>query len=174
MIKNLRKLFITKENRTRSGFTLIELSIYMGITMVIILILAELLSAIFSTQLTSQATSYTVQDGRYVYTRLIYDINRAQSVSVPANLGDSTNSLTLNIGGSEYSYSLSGGNLVITDTQGVHLLNSTDTTISNLTFMRIGNTDGKHTFKINYTVTSKIVDKGPAETKVFQTTAGLR
>lgn len=159
---------------SKRGFTLVELAIYFGITMTILLVLTELLSAIFNTQLSTKATTSVAQDGRYIYTRLTYDINRAQTVSTPLNLGDSSQTLQVTINGIGYTYSLSNGDLIITDQQGTYVLNSADTTISNLSFKRIGNVNGKHTFRMNYTVTSKIIDEATPETKVFQTTAGLR
>lgn len=158
----------------KKGFTLIELSIYMGITLVIILVLTELLAAIFSTQLTTQSTAGVSQDGRHIYTRLTYDINRAENVVVPAALGEQSSSLTLTADGITYTYALSGGNLNITDPSGTNILNGPDTSISNLTFKRIGNPSGKHTFQIKYVITSRVVDKGEAESKSFQTTAGMR
>lgn len=160
--------------KSKKGFTLVELAIYMGISMVILLTLTELLVAILNTKLTTQSTTGIAQDGRYIYTRFIYDINRADSVSTPANLGDTSSSLVLTIGGITYTYSIQNGNLVFTDPQGINALNGNDTQISDVTFQRIGNGNGKDTFKINYVITSKVVNKGAADTQSFQTTAGLR
>lgn len=165
---------IKKIYNSKSGFTLVELAIYMGISMVILLTLTELLVAIVNTKLTTQATTGIGQDGRYIYTRFIYDVNRADSVSTPASLGDTSNSLVLTINGTQYSYGILNGNLILTDPQGSDRLNGIDTQISNLTFKRIGNINGKHTFRISYVITSRVVDKGAANTESFQTTAGLR
>lgn len=160
--------------KNKLGFTLVELSIYMGISMIILLILIELLAAIFNTKLTSQSTSSVSQDGRYIYTRLIYDVNRAQNVSIPANLGDTDNKLSLIINNQPLTYMLQEGNIVIEDAGNTYVLNGVNTTVSDLLFTRIGNPNGKHTFKITYKITSRIVERGAPESKVFQTTAGLR
>lgn len=159
---------------SKKGFTLVELAIYMGISMVILLILTELLTAIFNTKLLTKSTTGVARDGRYIYTRLTYDVNRAQSVTLPANLGEISTSLVLSIDGAQYIYSVQNGNLVLTAPQGSDSLNGYDTTVSNLTFQRIGNPNGKHTFRINYVITSKVTTNGPPETQSFQTTAGLR
>lgn len=161
-------------SNSKKGFTLVELAIYMGISMVILLTLTELLAAIINTKLTTQATTGIGQDGRYIYTRFIYDINRADSVSVPAILGDTSSSLVFIVNGTEYSYGIQNGNLVLSDPQDPERLNGVDTQISNLAFKRIGNINGKHTFRISYVITSKVVDKGAAKAESFQTTAGLR
>lgn len=162
------------KKNNRLGFTLIELVIYLGITMTLLLLLMELLAAIFSAQLTSNATSAVASDGRYIYTRLIYDINRAESVSIPANLGDTSQTLEATVNGNQIVYSIINGNLTITDQQDTNTLNSIDTNISNVSFKRVGNANGKHTFQIKYTISSNIQDNGTQEVKSFQTTAGLR
>lgn len=158
----------------RNGFSLIELIIYMGILLVMIYVLTDILYSTLNSQLETQSSSGIAQDGRYLYSRLTYDINRAQAVSAPQNLGDTSNTLQVTIGGLTYTYALVGGNLTITDNTGTYVLNGPDTSISGLTFKRIGNTGGKDTFQINYSVTSNIIVNGKNETEAFQTTAGLR
>ena len=170
----IRKLFIKNKAFKRKGFTLIELVVYMGIVGIFMLVLTDILVAILNTRLSSQSTSQVAQDGRYVYTRLIYDINRASGVLLPLNLGDINSSLQATISGKLYTYSLSNGNLMINDSSTSAQLNSVDTSISGLTFKRIGNVGGKSTIQINFTVSSRIVTNGTPDTEVFQTTAGLR
>lgn len=166
-MKNIKKL--------KKGFTLVELIIYSSILSVFILILTDILVSVVGTQLSTQSTSSVAQDGRYIYTRLTYDINRAQSVSVPLNLGNTSNSFVLNISGTTYTYALNGGNLQITDPTGTYSLNSSDTKLSNLQFKRIGNVNGKHTFQFTFTVAGRILlPGGRIDSEAFQTTAGLR
>src|SRR5207253_6251537 len=98
---------------SKRGFTLVELLIYMGILAILIYVLTDILYSFVSTQASSESNAAVTQDGRYIYSRLIYDINRAQSVSGPANLGDSSNNISLVINGTNYSYSVAtpSGNL---------------------------------------------------------------
>ena len=159
---------------TNKGFTLIELIIYMALTSILIVIFMDILSISFNTQLSSQSTSQVVQDGRYIYTRLIYDVNRADSVSVPANLGDSSPILTLTINGNNFTYGINNGNLVLTTDAASYTLNSFGTSVSNLSFQRIGNVGGKHTIRIMYTISGRTNISGRYDTKSFQTAAGLR
>ena len=166
-MKNIKKL--------KKGFTLVELIIYFSILSVFILILTDILVSVIDAQLSTQSTSAVAQDGRYIYARITYDINRAQSVSVPANLGDTSNSLVLNISGTTYTYTLNGESLQITDPTGTYSLTGSDTKLSNLQFKRIGNVNGKHTFQFTFTVTGTIpLPGGRIDSEAFQTTAGLR
>lgn len=166
--------FRIQNSKKRGGFTLVELLIYMGILSILMYVLSDILFSIINVQLSTQSNSLVTQDGRYIYTRLTYDINRAQSVSQPANLGDSATSIQLVVNATNYSYSLNSGALQISDGSGTYVLNSPDTTISNLRFDRIGNVNGKHTFQINFTITSKAQVNSRYDSQVFQTTAGLR
>lgn len=170
----LKNIFSVRKKTKQHGFTLIELVVYMGIIMIFMLVLTDILTAVLNTRLSSQSASQVAQDGRFIYTKLIYDINHATSVQLPLNIGDTSNSLQATIDTVSNTYSLSGGNLVLTS-QGVsQQLNSIDTTVSNLTFKRIGNPGGKNTFQIAFTVASRIKTKGTTDSETFQTTAGLR
>lgn len=165
-----------KGNESKKGFTLIELTIYFGLLSIFILVLTEIFVSVLNTQLSSESTSSVAQDGRFIYSRLIYDINSADNVTLPANLGDTSDTLVLIRGGQTYTYSLSNGNLELQDPSlDIQPLNGVDTTISNFVVTRLGNAGGKHTFQINFRVTGNIqLPGGRVDTQVFQTTAGLR
>lgn len=156
------------------GFTLIELLIYMGILSIFIVVLAQIFTLILDNQISSQTTSSVASDGRYIYTRLIYDINRSQGITLPENLGDTSTSLKASIDGTTYTYALTSGNLTISDATSSSSLNSVDTSVSGLSFKRIGNASGKHTFRILFTVASRTSLHGVTDSESFQTTAGLR
>ena len=87
----------------------------------------------------------------------------------PTNSG---NTLTIVINSVAYTYSLSSGNLVLNGSQ----LNSYNTTISSLTFTRLGQTTlGKNSIKINLTLQSRLTRKGGVtDSKNFQTTIAIR
>lgn len=158
----------------KKGFTLVELIIYMGLLTVLILVFTQIFTSILDNQSSSQSTSRVAEDGRYIYSRFIYDVNRAQSISIPAALGSSSANLVLTINSAQYTYSTNSGNLTVTDPTGTYALNGFGTTISNVNFQRIGNAGGKHTIQMNFTVTSNMGLHGAFENKSFQTTAGLR
>jgi len=158
----------------KKGFTLVELILYMALMAIFLIILTEIFVSILEVKKESEAVSAVEQDGRFLLSRFNHDLNRATSVSTPATLGDSSSSLVLVIGGDTFTYSLSSGNLQITNTNGTDNLNSSGSTISNVSFQRIGPSGGEPTIKITYTVTSATERVGGAETKTFNTSVGLR
>jgi prepilin-type N-terminal cleavage/methylation domain-containing protein len=156
------------------GFTLIELSIYMGILAILLLVLTNFFMSALDLQLGSQATSAVEQDSRFILNRLSYDITNADSLTTPANPGNQTNSLTIVKNGTNYTYALNETNLTLTDGSGTNALNSPGSLISNLTFQRIGYTGGKPTVQIKFTITSLAKNKTGQESENFQTTISLR
>jgi len=158
------------------GVTIVELLLYMGIFSIVLTLLTAIFTQVIDVQLEADATSSVQLDGRYILSRLSYDVHRADSIVSPA-LGNQGSSMQLLIGGMTYTYSIDGGgNLVVADTTGTsYQLNSYNTTISNTIFRQVGNfAGGDNTIKITYTVTSKTMeDKGP-KMRTFSTTVGLR
>ncbi|OGH10291.1 MAG: hypothetical protein A2857_02495 [Candidatus Levybacteria bacterium RIFCSPHIGHO2_01_FULL_36_15] len=175
MIRNILNFKFLKNGECKSGFTLVELIVYMGILSILLLVLSEIFVTILDTQMESEATSSVEQDGKYILTRVIYDINRAEQVVVPSNLGDQSNNLNIIIDGVNNIYNnLNNGNLQITNNNGTDNLNSLYTIVSDLQFQKIGNAGGDDTVKINFTLTSKTIRKSGPEVRNYQTTAGLR
>jgi len=167
--------FKVQSSKFIKGFTLVELLIYMGLLSIILVVLSQIFGSILDAQLESEATSSVHRDGRFILSKLTYDVHRANSIVLPASLGASSTSLQLDISGIN-TYSLNNGNLELTDSLGTNNLNSGDTIVSNLTFTRIGNSvaNAKNTVRIFYTVTSKVIRPKGLETKDFQTTIGIR
>ena len=157
-----------------NGFTLVELLIYMALLSIFLITLSGIFVNIMEVQLESDATSAVEQDGRFILSRLAYDINSAQVVTTPAGLGTTASNLDFTVPGISYSYSLNANNLQLSENGQPSNLNSSETQVSNLTFQRIGNPLGKHTFKIQFTITSKTQRPSGPETKTFTTTIGLR
>lgn len=146
----------------------------MGLFSMLVVVITDILVTTINIQLRTESTTSVATDGRYIYSRFIYDINRAETVVQPQNLGDSASTLQFTADSNNFTYGLNNGNLTITDVNGTYQLNSFDSSISDLTFQRIGNAEGKHTFRINFTVTGKTKSENQTEVKKFQTTAGLR
>lgn len=164
----------SKFNRLTSGFTLVELLLYMALLSIWLLVLSGIFISVLETRTESEAVSAVEQDGRFIIARLSYDASRASSVTVPVSLGSTASSLSIIIGGVEYSYAVAGGNLQLTNDVGTHNLNSSETIVENPVFQRIGNIGGKDTIRVQFTLTSVTVRaKGP-ESKTFTTTVGRR
>lgn len=171
-MKFSRGLLHTKKQK---GFTLIELVLYAGILSVLLGVLSALFGVIIETQLDSQATSSVDQDGRYVIAKMVYDMRSSSSIVAPANAGQSANTLQITRNSINYTYSLNGSNnLVLTNnsTGEVNVLNGSETSVTGLTFQRLGNGGSDDTVRVNFTITSRVAEKSGSETRSFQTTLG--
>lgn len=158
----------------KTGFTLVELLIYMGLLTILMTILTRIFTGINDVQLQNVATGAVEEDGRFLYTRLAYDIGRAASVVTPATLGEQTNTLTIMIGSVANTYSINSTNIILANDQGAYQLNSVGTQISNLSFRRLGNVNGKDSIQVHYTLTSTTVQVSGPDTKEIETTIALR
>ena len=159
------------------GFTLIEIIIYMALLSIFLLTLTDIFVSILDVQLESDATSAVEQDGRFILSRMAFDIPRATDISTPPQIGQTRSNLKMTIGVETYEYAESGGNLQLINDLGTNNLNSSESTISSPSFQRIANTavpGTKDTIKIQFTITSKTVRTGGPETRIFQTTVGRR
>jgi len=171
------RLQTTDYRRRRTGFTLIEIIIYMALLGIFLLTLTDIFTSILDVQLESDATSAVEQDGRYILSRIAYDIPRSSDINIPPQIGQTRSNLRMTIGPETYEYSENGGNLQLINDLGTNNLNGSETTISNPSFQRIANSavsGTKDTIKIQFTITSKTTRTGGPETKIFQTTIGRR
>jgi prepilin-type N-terminal cleavage/methylation domain-containing protein len=161
---------------SKKGFTLIELVLYMGILAILLTLMSSIFTSIVDVQIQSTTTSSVNQDGRYLLSKLLYDVKNSSAILVPANPGTQSSTMQLTINSINYTYSASSsGNLqVVNGTTGeTNVLNSYDTSISGLTFTRIGNGGTSDTVRVSYTVTGRAIERaGQQETKTFQTTLG--
>ncbi len=161
------------------GFTIIELLVYMGIFTILIATLTEIFFSILDARRESDATSNVEQNGRYILSRLFYDIKRSQSISTPTAPGQQSSTLQLVINGITYSYAPDGnGNLQITYNPGTGSLTDNltgyDASISSVNFKRLGNSGGKNTIQVNFTLSSKTIRKSGVEIRNYQTSIGTR
>ena len=148
----------------------------MGILSVLLSILVAVFGSIIEVQLESKATSSVDQDGRYILSRLIYDTQSATEIASPS-AGVTGTVLRITKNSENYTYALdTSGNLQITNNSGTDNLNSVDSMISDLSFLRIGSGTTKDTIQMKFTVTSKTQrTSGPRnETRTYQTTLGLQ
>jgi len=164
---------LIKLRRNESGVTLIELLIVMGLLSIFMVIIATIFTSSVDVQEQSNSYSSTLINSRYIMARLNYDISRASSVNVPYSFGDDTNSLGLEIGGIDNTFSLSGTNLTLADNLGVDNLNDSDVMVSNLTFQKIGNQGGQPTILYNFTLSSVEQNHGVSDVETFSGGEGL-
>lgn len=158
----------------QKGVTLIEMLLVTGMLSIFLLVLSTIFTATIDTQSQSQGYSATVANGRFIMARLNYDIARASLVSTPASLGGTSPSLVMTVGGSSYTYALSGNNLQLTDTSGTSNLNDYNATVSAVSFQRLGNSGGKETIRYSFTLTATAQQGSGPQTQTFTSTVERR
>jgi prepilin-type N-terminal cleavage/methylation domain-containing protein len=158
----------------QGGVTLVELLIVMGLLAIFLTLLATIFTATLDIEGQTQSYSAITSDGRFVTTRLEYDISHASSITTPATLGTSGTSLELTIGSGTYTYDLHGNAMELTDPTGAANLTGDGVKVSDLSFQTVGNVGGKPTVRYSFKLTSTSLDNGHADTQEFEGTAGLR
>lgn len=156
------------------GFTLIELVIYIALISVLLLIISQIFIASLDVQMESEAVSSVDQDGRFLLSRLGYDIGRAESVAVPSSFGTPSETLTLIINGDTYTYERQNDQLLLTGPLGDDQLTSSLTKLTSLSFETIGNTGGVPTVQVSFTLESVTISETGVKEETYQTTFGLR
>jgi hypothetical protein len=162
-----------KKINLQNGVTIIELVVYMGLMSIVLLLLLNIFVATLNTKLETESTSAVNQDTRYILSKLIYEINNADSVASPV-LGASGTTLRIVKSGVSSTYQLTGDNFTITTGSTTLNLNGTDTSVSAINFKNIGNVSGKATVQVTYTVTSRITVDGGMQSQTINTTVGTR
>lgn len=162
------------KNSQRKGVTLIELVIYMGILSIILVVFIDMFALLFDKQLETESNSSVQQDSNYILSRLPYEFGRAQSIEIPATAGATTSSLRLVIDAGIYDYRLFDNNLVMDHDGVTQQVNGYDTTVSNLTFQRLGENNQNDVVQIKFTLSSKAKKQSGSEVNQFSTTLGIR
>lgn len=163
--------------RNKKGFTLVELLLYMGILSILLTVTLQMFGSVFELQLESQATSSVDVDGRFIMSRFNYDIGKTQTIISPASNGASSSALTVSVNSQNLTYSLSNGNLTLLNagTGTTDQLNSNETKVSNLSFLRLeGDSSGKDLVQMSFTLTSEVIRKTSKDVVTFQVTGGQR
>lgn len=168
-------------NNFRRGYTLIELVVYMGLLGMLLVILSQFFVAALNVQLVSKADTAVEQDGAYLLARLTYDLRRAATVSQPS-LGQTVATFSGIIADSGvntvYQYSVNDGNMMLAIAGSAVQLNSDESSISNFSLTRIGNSGqsatAKDTLRVGFTVQSKAITSSGAQSLDYQTTVSLR
>jgi competence protein ComGC len=160
--------------RSERGFTLVEMIITLGLMMMFLLVLTDLMTSAFNVQNESGANAWVATDGQAILQRLSYDVSRASAISTPTTLGGTSASLVLVIGGANYTYTSTGGNLQLTGPSSTFNLNTDKTTVPSISFTRLGDAGRPDTVRATFTITSTTKSNGAPVTSTFTTTAGRR
>jgi len=162
------------KTKKENGFTLIEILIFMGLFSVILVVLTSLFASTVQQQLETQGMSAVESDSTYIVSRMQYDFDRADDVVLPVDFGDTGDTLTLVVGGQDYTYALNGSNLELTTPTATYRVQGVRTSISDLSFQKIGNSGGKPTVQLQMTITSLAENTTGAETNQIQTIFGIK
>lgn len=159
------------------GFSLVEVIMYSSLLIVLITALSMIFGSVLSEQLESESTSSVDLDGKYILSKLIYDMGQMQinsptndTIVTPSAAGQTTNTLVFKVNSTNYTYALNNEYLELTNGLGVNVLNGLDTKISNLEFHRIGDGGSKDTIRVKFKVTSKVIKNTRTESRDYQTT----
>lgn len=150
------KTVFTLLPRSQKGFTLVELLMSMALLSLLLVSLTGIFASTIEARLKSEATSAKQQDAQYILTRLFYDINQASAITSPSTISSSQSSLSLTINSQTWTYSLSNGDLILTNPSGIYQMNSHLTTVTGFTVTRIGNSTGKASIQVALTTASRI------------------
>ena len=156
------------------GVTLVEVLITMALLSVFLVMFATLFTASIDVQFRSQTYSAVSSDGRFLLARLNYDITRASAVTTPSALGGSSSSLVLTISGGTYTYSVNGGQLQLASPAGTDYLTGNGGIISNVSFVKIGNSGGMESIQYTFTLTGNGSNAGNTNAQTFSSTAERR
>lgn len=161
--------------KNKKSFTLIELLIFMAIFSVLLLVLTDIITSALNVQLETKAVSSVEQDGRYILSRLSYDIHQADCVKQPTLSVPTDHQMQINIGIPTYTYSIVNNNLNLNNGTSNYVLNSYDSTVTQFNVTRISSSPSKlDTLKIGFTLKSKSQSKSGPEIKDYSTTIDLR
>lgn len=165
---------VSPKSTCSSGFTLVELIVYMGLFMGFLALLSGVLVSTLQSQQQSIETARIEQDSHYLFSRLNYDINRAEELLVPFENGDIQPSLTLSTGEEEISYLLENERLKIVTNTSADVLTSPGIAVKQFQVRRLGNEEGFPSIKIRIDLESKYGDREFPESRQLNYTFGLR
>lgn len=159
---------------SNKGVTLVELLLYLGLSVVMLAVLAQLFGAILNEGSKAQNYSAVQMDGRYILGRLKTQLNNADSVSTPAGLGESSQELVLLDGGVTYHYYVSDDKMYMNDGTGDYLISDLNTRVKDVLFTRTGNAGGKPVILIQFTSSSGVAGTAQYESQTYKGAGGLR
>jgi prepilin-type N-terminal cleavage/methylation domain-containing protein len=144
----------------KSGFTLVELLMVMGIMGLLMVILFQVFGAILDMKLRSEATTAVAQDSRYLISRLTYDISRSSDITLPL-AGGSGNTLILVIDGVDYVYELNGTTLKLSVGGGAsQALTGIGTKITSIVFTHFADIGNKKSVQIVLNIAPTTIQQG--------------
>lgn len=144
--------------KSQTGNTVIEMLLYLLLLTIFLLAMFNLFGQIISSRSRSASVSLIQRNGNFLINKISQDIRQSSSISVPATIGTSAVSLSLNIGSSNFVYSQNSGLLIISHGGSDYVLHDLGTHIENFSVHRFGNSPGKPVINVGFTLFSDIVE----------------
>lgn len=160
--------------KSDSGFSLVELLLYMGLSMILLVIISGLFISVLNIRNESTKTSSLEREGRYVLARLSYDIYSAQDIIEPALIGETSTTLQLIKNSELFTYRIIDDKLYLIDASGSHLLSGEGVNVTSFNITRLGNDGGKNAVEILLTTQSQNVSEGKTESRDYQAVLAIR
>lgn len=163
----------------QSGFTLVELLLYLAVTSIIVLSVSGFLITMLQARVKFQTISEVEQQGQQAMLAITQTIRNSQSITSPAT-GASAATATVTVPTGSLSptvFDLSGGIIRVTEGAGAAQgLTTAKVTASSLNFQNLTRPTTQGAVRISFTITS-VNGSGRNEfqyTKTFRATATLR
>lgn len=165
---------IQKKSVNNKGLTLVELVIYMGILSLLLVVFIDMFALLVNRQLETESLSAVQQDENYLLSRLGYEFGRASSITLPISPGSPSAQLRLIIEGEQYDLFSIANELLASSSGKLIALNSNNTSISNLSFQRLGSGDQKDVVQVAFDISSAVKKQSGFEVTHFSSTFGIR
>ena len=165
---------MNQHQKKQRGFTLVELLVYFGLFSILLVVINSLFITSLEQQTQDLARSALQQESEYILSRLKYDIYNADAVTLPADVGDQSQSLVLVKNGSSSAYALAGERLTITSGGETWFLTSSRVDVSNLQFQNQSGSDLSQTIGITVVINSDQEDDRASSTRTISTTVTRR
>ncbi len=163
-----------QKNNSSSGFSLVELLLYMGLSLILLTIISGLFISMLNTRSESMKTSSLEREGRYILARLSYDVYSAQDILEPALVGETSTTLQLMKNSELFTYRIIDDRLYLIDASGSHLLSGETVKAINFSVTKLGNDGGKNAVEISLTTQSQNISEGKIESRNYQTVLAVR
>lgn len=163
----------------QSGFTLLELLLYLGISSIIILATSALVQVIFEARIKAQTVTEVEQQGQQAMQLMTQILRNGNGLTTPAS-GASSASLTATVPTGTLSptvMDLSGGQIRIKEGTGAATpITNSKVSVTGLTFKDLGPSTSTSSVQIKFTI-SYLNNSGKNEysySKNYETAASLR
>jgi type II secretory pathway pseudopilin PulG len=160
--------------KSSSGFSLVELLLYMGLSLILLAIISGLFISMLQTRSESMKTSSLEREGRYILARLSYDIYSAQDIIEPALVGETSTTLQLMKNSELFTYRIINDRLYLINTAGSHLLSGETVKAISFNVTKLGNDGGKNAVEISLTTENQNISEGKIENRTYQTVLAIR